>query len=140
VPTVRYAILMARQLIDDGLWAVIEPLLPEHAPDAKGGRPRTPDRVALTGIVFVLRTGIPWEDLPQELGCSGMTCWNRLREWQRADVWRRILRVLLVRLHKRGKLDWSRAVVDSSQAPAKRGVRRPAPIPRTAAKEARNTT
>jgi transposase len=127
---------MSRLWIDDGLWAVIEPLLPTHAPSSKGGRPRTPDRVALMGIVFVLRTGIPWEDLPQELGCSGMTCWKRLRDWQAAGVWPRVLHALLTRLHKARKIDWSRAVVDSSQAPAKRGARRPARTPRTAAARA----
>jgi transposase len=63
---------MRGRLVDDGLWAVFEPVLPEHTPSEWGGRPRTPDRAALTGIVFVLRTGIPWEYVPAELGCSGM--------------------------------------------------------------------
>jgi transposase len=96
---------MARRLVDDGLWEVFEPVLPKHTPSEWGGRPRTPDRAALTGIVFVLRTGIPWEYVPAELGCSGMTCWNRLREWQRAGVFDQVLEVLLVRLHRAGKLD-----------------------------------
>lgn len=120
---------MARRLVDDGLWEVFEPVLPKHTPSEWGGRPRTPDRAALTGIVFVLRTGIPWEYVPAELGCSGMTCWNRLREWQRAGVFDQVLEVLLVRLHRAGKLDWSRAVVDSSQAPAKRGGAKTGPNP-----------
>jgi transposase len=72
----------------------------------------------MTGIVFVLRTGIPWDYLPQELGCSAMTCWRRLKEWQRAGVWERVLEVLLVRLHRAGQLDWTRAVLDSAQARA----------------------
>jgi transposase len=131
---------MVRRLVDDELWEIIEPLLPKHTPSRRGGRPRTPDRVALTGIVFILRTGIPWEYLPLELGCSGMTCWNRLREWQRAGVFDRVLEVLLVRLHRAGKLDWSRAVIDSAQAQAKRGVRRQARTPRIAGNPARNTT
>ena len=131
---------MSRLWIEDGLWEVIEPLLPPHPPSSKGGRPRSSDRVALTGIVFVLRTGIPWEDLPQELGCSGMTCWNRLRDWQLAGVWPRVLHALLIRLHKARKIDWTRAVVDSAQAPAKRGGRRPGRTPRTAAARAPNTT
>jgi transposase len=120
---------MARRLVDDELWAVFEPVLPKHTPSEWGGRPRTPDRAALTGIVFVLRTGIPWEYVPAELGCSGMTCWNRLREWQRAGVFDQILEALLVRLHRAGKLDWSRAVIDSSQAPAKRGGTKTGPNP-----------
>jgi transposase len=112
---------MARKIIDDELWAVIEPLLLKPVRCSRRGRPRTPDRVALTGIVFVLRTGIPWEDLPQELGCSGMTCWKRLRDWQRAGVWQRVHQCLLERLHQAGAIDWSRASVDSAHAPAKTG-------------------
>jgi hypothetical protein len=66
---------------------VIEPLLPEESPRPKGGRPRIDDRAALTGIIFVLKSGIPWEMLPQEMGCcSGMNCWRRLKEWQEAGV------------------------------------------------------
>jgi transposase len=78
---------MAKPLVTDELWETIEPLLPEESsPKPKGGRPRVPDRAALTGILFVLKTGIPWEMLlPQEMGCgSGMTCWRRLEEWHEA--------------------------------------------------------
>ncbi len=78
---------MPKPLIDDALWSVIEPLLPPEKDKPKGGRPRLGNRAALTGIVFVLKTGIPWELLPQEMGCgSGMTCWRRLAEWQAAGV------------------------------------------------------
>src|ERR1041384_7900196 len=74
--------------ISEALWAKIEPLLPVFKPSPKGGRPRVSDEAALNGIVFVLRTGIPWEELPQELGFgSGMTCWRRLRDWQAVGVW-----------------------------------------------------
>ena len=80
---------MARPLLTDELWERIKPLLPPEAPKPKGGRPRVPDRAALTGILFVLRTGIQWELLPQEMGCGcGMTCWRRLRDWQAAGLWR----------------------------------------------------
>lgn len=79
---------MAAALIPDRLWEIIAPLLPPPTPRPKGGRPRLPDRACLTGILFVLRSGIPWEMLPQELGCgSGMTCWRRLRDWQGAGIW-----------------------------------------------------
>lgn len=90
---------MAKELVSDELWEAIEPLLPEEPPKPKGGRPRVPDRATLAGIVFVLKTGIPWEMLPKEMGCgSGSTCWPRLRDWQEAGVWRRLHRVLLERL------------------------------------------
>lgn len=77
--------------ISAALFNKIEPLLPAFVPSAKGGRPRVSDEMALNGILFVLRTGIPWEELPQELGFgSGMTCWRRLRDWQAAGVWREL--------------------------------------------------
>ena len=66
---------MVKPLISDALWSVIEPLLPREGPKPKGGRPAAPPRAALSGILFVLRSGIPWEMLPQEMGCgSGVTC------------------------------------------------------------------
>src|SRR5205809_4331654 len=99
---------MARELLPDALWAEIQPLLPPEPPKPKGGRPRLPDRAALTGIIFVLRTGIPWEWLPQEMGCgSGMTCWRRLHAWQEAGVWHRLHRVVLNRLGVQDRIDWS---------------------------------
>jgi transposase len=117
---------MSEPLVSDALWAVIEPLLPPEAPKPKGGRPRVPDRAALTGILFVLRSGIPWEMLPQEMGCgSGMTCWRRLRDWQQAEVWETLQRVLLDRLGRRNAIDFRRAALDSASVAAKRGARRP---------------
>jgi transposase len=72
---------MAKELLPDALWLRIAPLIPPSRPEPKGGRPRVSDRAALTGILFVLKTGIPWEYLPAEMGCgSGMTCWRRLRD------------------------------------------------------------
>jgi transposase len=79
---------MAKELVSDELWELIEPLLPEEPPKPRGGTPRIDDRAALTGIIFVLKSGIPWEMLPQEMGCaSGMSCWRRLKEWHEAGVW-----------------------------------------------------
>jgi transposase len=72
---------MAKPLVSDELWKVIEPLFPREAAKPKGGRPRVADRAALTGILFVLKSSIAWEMLPQEMGCgSGVTCWRRLRD------------------------------------------------------------
>ena len=92
---------MAKPLVPDELWELVEPLLPGYEPGPKGGHPRVPDRVCLTGIVFVLKTGIPWEDFPQEMACCGMTLLNRLREWQAAGAWQKVHELLLARLARR---------------------------------------
>jgi transposase len=117
-------------LVSDALWLRIEPLIPKHVPSPLGGRPPVDDRQALTGILFVLKTGIPWEDLPQEMGCGcGMTCWRRLRDWHAAGVWEKLHRVLLVELRRADKIDWSRAVVDSSSVRAVGGGEKTGPNP-----------
>jgi transposase len=115
---------MAKILVDDRLWSRLAPLFP--APKRRRrrypGRKPLDNRQVLTGILFVLKTGIPWEYLPLELGCgSGMTCWRRLHQWQRTGVWRKLHRVLLAQLRATDQLDWSRAIVDSSSIRALRG-------------------
>lgn len=133
---------MAKPLVDDELWNLIEPLLPNkprrsHHP----GRKPIDNRKALTGILFVLKTGIPWELLPQEMGCgSGMTCWRHLREWERAGVWQRLHRVLLEKLQIADQIDWSRAVVDSSSVRAMLGGKKQVVTLQTEAKRGANTT
>jgi transposase len=118
---------MAKPLVSDELWAIVEPLIPKVERRYRfPGRKRIEDRKVLTGILFVLQTGIPWEYLPQELGCgSGMTCWRRLQEWQQAGVWQRLHEVLLAKLHAADRIDWSRAVIDSSHVRAVGGASRP---------------
>ena len=128
-------------MVSDELWEVIEPLLPPEPPKPQGGRPRVEDRAALSGIIFVLKSGIPWEMVPQEMGCgSGVTCWRRLREWQEAGVWERLHRVLLDRLGEADQIEWERAALDSASIPAKRGARKPERIRRIKEKRARSAT
>ena len=93
---------MAKPLLPDELWERIEPLLPPPKPRRFRfpGRKPLDNRKALTGILFVLKTGIPWEYLPLEMGCgSGMTCWRRLRDWQAAGVWQQLHEILLAELN-----------------------------------------
>ena len=100
-----------------------------------------PDRAALTGILFVLKTGLPWEYLPAEMGCgSGMSCWRRLRDWQQAGVWAALHRALLERLEGAGQLDWSRAALDSTSVPAKKGDLRQVRTRQIGASQARSAT
>ena len=137
----RETATMAKPLLPDELWAIIEPILPKWTPSPKGGHPRLDDRKALTGILFVLKTGIPWEDLPREMGCGcGMTCWRRLRDWQQAGVWDRIHKILLDRLNAADKIDWSRGVIDSSSVPPPTAGRRPAPARWTGPSRGASTT
>ena len=122
---------MSKPLVSDELWARVQPLLPQQkSPTAKGGRPPIDDRAALTGILFVLKTGIQWEDLPCEMGCGcGMTCWRRLRDWQQEGVWDRLHELLLAELNKADKIDWSRAAADSSSVRAVGGGELTGPNP-----------
>lgn len=129
-------------IVSDELWQRIEPLLPKPQRNRRHpGRKRIPDRKVLCGILFVLHTGIQWELLPQELGFgSGMTCWRRLEEWNRAGVWQRLHQLLLAELQQAGKLDWSRAVIDSSRVRAARRGPKAVRARSTAPGRARSTT
>ena len=132
--------VMGKPLVPDELWVLVEPILPKHPPSPKGGKPRKDDRLCLTGILFVLKTGIPWEDFPQEMGCCGMTLWNRLDEWRRAGVWERLHRLLLDKLRGAEQIDFDRVVVDSATVRAVHGGKKRGRAPWTAARTARSTT
>lgn len=134
---------MAKELVSDELWNEVKRIIPRDPDRPKGGRPRVPARACLTGIIFVLKSGIPWEMLPQEMGCgSGMTCWRRLRDWQARGVWRRMHHLLLTKLHQAGEIDWSRVAVDTQSVPAphatKKGANRLGRTRRTGASRARS--
>ena len=120
---------MARPIVDDELWALIEPLLPPPKPRRLKypGRKPVPDRAALTGILFVLRTGIRWRDLPAEMGCgSGVSCWRRLRDWQQAGVWPLMAQLLAEQLPDGRYIDFRR--VAATAGPDTPVTRRPLPL------------
>jgi transposase len=133
---------MREVVVDDELWEQIQPLLPRRRRRCRyPGRRRLEDRLVLSGILFVLSTGIAWQRLPQELGFgSGMTCWRRLREWQQAGVWQQLHELLLAKLRENGRLDLSRAVCDSASLRALLGAAKPAPAPSTASEPAASIT
>lgn len=117
-------------IVDDELWALIEqPLLPPWPERSPGPRP-VDDRRCLQGILFVLYTGITWQQLPLELGFgSGQTCWRRLGRWHEAGVFKQLRRKLLAELNAAGQIDWTRACVDASHVKAKRGGEATGPSP-----------
>lgn len=130
---------MAKPLLTDELWERIKPHIPPERAKRKGGRPRVSDRACLTGILFVLKTGSPWEYLPREMGCgSGMTCWRRLRDWHAAGVWQKIWHALLDELGQADALDWSTSALDSCSVRALFGGRKPGRIPRIGARMVRS--
>ena len=128
--------------VPDGLWERIEPLLPVRRRRFRyPGRRPLDDRRVLQGILFVLHTGIGWGHLPQELGFGcGMTAWRRLRAWQQAGVWDRLHELLLAELHAADRLEWERAVADSSHLQAKKGARKRGPVRSIAGEPAASTT
>ena len=109
--------MSAAKRLSDRQWQVIEPLLPRPS---HMGRPRADDRRTLDAILFVLRSGCRWDDLPRELG-SPTTAWRRLKTWEEAGVWESIWRAVLASLEAQDKLEWAQAFLDGSFVPAKKG-------------------
>ena len=126
---------MAKPILDDSLWEVVKPLLPLPKKRRRRypGRKPIDNRKALCAILFVLKTGLPWEYLPQELGWgSGMTAWRRLHAWQKQGVWRKVHEAILAHLQGADQIDWSRAIIDSSSVRAVHGGKKRAPVPQIA--------
>ena len=128
-----------KRWIDDALWEHVAPLLPKRKTNPKGGRPPADDHACLEGILYVLRSGCAWHLLPEKYP-SYSTCWRRLRDWTAKGVWPKLQKVLLQRLHDAGRLDWSRAVIDSASVRALFGGRTPVPAPSIGPKTAANGT
>lgn len=132
-------------MLDDGLtdelWQRLAPLIPPQPRRFRyPGRRPVHDRAALTGIVFVLRTGVAWRDLPATFGCSGVTCWRRLRDWQATGVWQALHERLLAELRAAGRLDLHAALIDAAHLHALKGGSKLARARSTAATPAPNTT
>jgi transposase len=105
--------------MNDELWTFIVPLLPPHA---KEGKRRADDRQTIDGILYVLKTGIPWNDLPDEYG-DDVTAWRRLKRWDEEGVWKRIMDALVAKGYSMGIIDMDSLSVDSDTIPAKKGER-----------------
>jgi transposase len=125
---------MTKPIVSDELWDRVEALLPKpRVKDRQrqyAGRKPSDPRKALAGIIFALRTGVPWEHLPATSDWpSGYTCWRCLRKWQRAGIWKRLLIELLSELARKGKIDWRRTIVDSASVRAPHGGRNTGPSP-----------
>ena len=114
---------MARygRLLTDAQWEKIRPLLPKRRKRPHGGRPPADDRKVLEGILWMLRSGARWCDLPVEFP-SPATCWRRLRDWEEQEVWLEIWRTFLSELNERQQLKWSESFMDGSFVPAKKGA------------------
>src|SRR3712207_6042645 len=115
---------MGQTLVPDGLWEIVEPLLPAQRKRPQGGGTRyVDDRAVLTAIVYVLTTGCPWPHLPADFGVSKATAPRRFVAWTQAGLWRQLHRAVLDRLGEQAAIDWSRAVVDAASVRAKKGAR-----------------
>jgi transposase len=112
-----------KRTLTDEQWERIAPHLPEHPPSPKGGRPRADDRDCLEGILWLLRAGGRWQDIPLDLP-SGSTCWRRLHEWAAEGVLGEVHALLIQELDELGKLDLDELLADATFIRAKKGATR----------------
>lgn len=131
---------MASRLLPDELWNEIESLFPEYEASPDGGRPPKDARTVLTAVLFVLKTGVGWKDLPTEaFGVSYKTCTRRIDDWIAAGLWQQIHELFLAKLRGADLLDWSRVLVDCSLVKAPLGGENAGPTRRIAAARAAST-
>ena len=131
---------MANRLLSDELWNEIGPYFPTYEPSPKGGRPPASNKTVFTCILFVLKTGIAWEDLPLELGCSYKTCYRRLKQWSEPGVFEAIHHHLLKQLNAAGRLELADVLIDAGLIKAPLGGQKPVRTPPIAAVAAANRT
>ena len=108
-------------MLTEAQWKKIAPLLPKPPKQRKGGRPWIENRCVLEGILWILRSGARWQDMPENFPHPS-TCWRRLRDWEERGVWLKIWRTFLSELNERQQLKWSESFLDGSFAPAKKGA------------------
>ena len=131
---------MAGRLLPDELWMQIESLFPEYQPSSKGGRPPVDNRTVFTCVLFMLKTGIGWRDLPTELGASEKTVRRRLKAWNDQGLWRAIFHQLLAKLRAAGRLDLTEVLVDGGLIKAPCGGENADPTLRIEAEPAASST
>jgi transposase len=110
-----------KRMLTDEQWAHIAPLFPQHPPSPKGGRPRADDRDCLEGILWLIRNGARWQDIPVDLP-SGSTCWRRLQEWAGEDILPQIHAIVIDELNDLGAIDLEELLGDATFIRAKKGV------------------
>jgi transposase len=111
-----------RTKLSDAQWAKIAPLLPEPEQSPNGGPTPVPNRPCLEGILWVLRSGARWKDLPKGKYPSSSTCWRRLHDWEERGLWLKVWRAFLAELDEQGRLDWEETFADGTFSPAKKGA------------------
>jgi transposase len=110
-----------RPQLNDEQWALIADLFRDPPPDPRGGRPRADARRCLEGILWVLRSGSRWKDLPRCFP-SYVTCWRRFVDWSAEGIWDKAWRRLVTQLDRQGAVAWDEGFADGTFASAKKGA------------------